>query len=239
MIMKAYLLHTKLLITTLIFIASSSLFANDNSSGTPILTHDQYQKLTGCSVSDGLYNRAMKQIIASVVFKDEPVIDENELNGFKVITEDLHYTRRHTRDFFGPLMQLHKTGSVCAHESLVKLAKAAGFPEPSDLPISTKIFKENKKPYNLMTRKQYMDATTCLVSPNTYEKYRMAFFSYVLSYQHEDDEPSKLMSQFLQETGEGRRTGKNTLHPMCMTPTVKRIATELSLLNEKGEFLLN
>lgn len=237
-IMHIYTSFLKLVIFVTAFTIGSGVSAGEQEGGFPVLSHDQYQKSTGCSVNQDLYERSVRQVIASVIFKDEPVVADDTLEEF---TQDLQYTRRHSRDFFGPLMQLHEEGSPCAPDSLVKLAEAAGFPEKSDMPVATDAItppSSYSTPYVLMTRAQYMEATSCLVSPSTFEHYRVAFILYVLSYTDDDDKAKVHLTQFLQETGEGKRSARNTLAAACMTPTITRLAKELSLLNEKGEYQL-
>jgi len=224
--------------------ANMTSVENDNSqTGVAVYTHAQYQATTGCNVDPDLYERSLRQVLASVVFHDEP-IDDTDLFGEK--TEEQDYTFRHSREFFTPLMILSEQGSNCAMDDLVALAKQAGYPEQSDIERSTDVFTpawkratEPVKPYYLMTRTQYTDQTNCPISKSTYKRYIAGFFNQLLHRSiTSSDQASAPIRQFLQQAGEGKHTAKNTLDPVCLTPTMKRIAKESRLLNAAGEFKL-
>jgi len=208
----------------------------------PVFSHADYEKATGCKVSADGYDRSLRQIIASVVFASEPVSGED---AFGERTEGASYTRRHSRELFGPVFAHIARGSVCAHPVLVAAGRAAGFTQENAKGYSADaIVKAGEPapkgvaPYVLTSRSAYIAQTGCLVSRSTYENLRVAFLSHVLDSKWEGRRTKKAMRAFLQRTGEGKRDADGSLAEACMTDTIRRIAATVGLLDADGRYMV-
>lgn len=87
----------------------------------------------------------------------------------------------------------------------------------------------------ILPREGFMETTGCLVSPATYEKLLSA------AQKARSDSPDRVaaageMTAFLEDLYSGRPTAEGYLDDRCMHPTVRRLAEELTLLDEKGRY---
>jgi hypothetical protein len=229
--------QAQLIIALLLFVAPSA-FAGE-SAEYPVLTHADYEAATGCDVARGLYERGLRIALTFLVFEGEPVSRDR---GFEGSASDAYYVRRHSRDALAPMFASAAAEGPCLHPTVAKIGGAVGIPEsgvqPDPAPRVREPAGENVAPYLLTSRPEYMQRTGCLVSPSTYNHFRVAFFEHVLSRDDRYDAAAR-MRTFLRETGEGKQTADGFLDSSCMTPTIRRIANELKLIGARGEFLLN
>ena len=138
-----------------------------------------------------------------------------------------------------PMFESQEAGEPCLHPTLEHIGRAIGFPDPEDHWIPSKRVRdpagENVVPYLMTSRDEYIQWTMCMVSPSTYDHYRVAFLEHVLNWIDGHDAAAR-MRTFLRAAGEGKHTGDGFLESVCMTPTMVRIADELELLDENGRF---
>jgi hypothetical protein len=186
-----------------------------------------YVTATECDVKEQHYNRALQTALDHLVFAD--ILDE----GF---ADNASYTRRHSRDFFEPLI-VGEFGDGCLTPALRRITLELGFPE-DDSELGPANAAGSEFSFALMSREEYMAETECLASPSTWNKYRLGFYTYVLGFDELRSEPPSL-HQFLQELGEGRRTEDGHLDSACMTPTLRRIAESAGELDAEGRFVLD
>lgn len=234
-------LRGRLTVFPVLLIAFSAF--GDETAEYPVLTHADYEAATGCDIAIGLYEQSLRIALTFLVFEDEPVRRGEDLSlEFEESADDAHYVRRHSRDALGPMFASAEAGGSCLHATIENIGEDVGFPESGyewqALARVREAGGKNIAAYLMTSRSEYMQRTGCLVSPSTYDHFRVAFLEHVLSRDDNFDATGR-MGTFLRETGEGKHTADGYLDASCMTPTMRRIADELKLIDANGGFALN
>jgi hypothetical protein len=238
-----------LFITTILFQVEASeddkqALADHKINPYKILRKADYIKVTGCK-NLFAYNHSLQTAINYLVFSKDHVPNDKLIR-----FTDLEYARRHTRSLYSFLR--NDKGFIeqrCLHPTLKRIGLELGLIDENgrrfqlksrQLPVvhyQYPVKKESVPAFEIMSRSDYIKITGCLASPTTYHKYHLAFFQAVLGWGSEKKAATNLKA-FLQELGEGRRTKKGLLDPVCMPPSVGNLAKYLGILNQDGQFKL-
>jgi hypothetical protein len=228
-------LNTGILLWGLILMTPSAALSGETEV-YPVLSHAEYEAVTGCDVDISSYEKSLRVALTFLVFQSEPVRPDDD---FEETSIDEHYVRRHSRQPLERMFASKAAGGSCLHSTIAKIGGAVGFPETDEgaqpLERIREPAEENPFQYLITSRSKYIQSTGCLVSRSTYDHFRVAFFEHVLNWSDGYNATVRL-STFLRETGEGKHTNEGFLDPTCMTPSIERIAIELAVLNEEGQF---
>lgn len=190
-----------------------------------------YRELTGCERFS--YDASIHAALSFLVFDESS--DANRAA----------YARRHTRPHFQSFQTEGRTlDTACLPSWLRDIGQDMDILEPAGLPegeanseftfdADATNFPDDGITWEVMSRAQYMDATECLLSPASYEKFHGAIHDFL--YTNWPDRAPSSLASFLADVRSSRPLDDGSLDPACLTPGLLALGLEMGVLDEAGK----
>ena len=194
-----------------------------------VLSEADYANLTGCPT--GNYAHALEQALKYLVFAS----DEHEV-------EEWEYRRRHIRPF---LKSISDDGGIvrsrCLPHSVRLIGGSMGLltaQQIKDSPQGKFIYDARAADFpdeigltlEVMSRKAYMEATECLLSPSSWEKYEAAVVTYIDGRVLGIDRIEASVQALFDELNASQPPSSGPVADHCLTPGLQHLAQAAGLL---------
>ena len=207
-----------------------------------ILRHADFKAITGCEIFG--YRESMQAALNFLVFSEYHDGSEEKFR----FSRDLLYTHRHSRQLFHDIAKNKK----CQLANLIRMGKelqildlegninhqVQELKENSSsihLPDTEKYYinlKNDRPIFEVLSRRDYMDTTGCLVSPSSYHKYHLAVLYGALDT-FEPEKAKEHLESFISDVAAGMHNDKGDIADKCLTNSIKILAEDLGLLGHR------
>lgn len=228
-----------LLMTMAFFPLSAAELSNKEPVAYQVMRYSDYKIITGCDLFG--YRRSLQAALNFLVFSEYHDGNEEDFR----FSRDLMYTHRHSRELFQDISKQKK----CQQPSLMRMAKELEVLDlKGNINLQTETLKEsspriylsdveqyyvnfntNRPVFEVLSRKDYMQITDCLVSPSSYHKYHLAVFYGALD-SFDLPKAKKNMEGFIGDIAAGAHDKEGKISEKCLTKSIRILAEDLGAL---------
>lgn len=203
----------------------------------PVAVENEMQ---GCKFHG--YNHEMQTALRFLIFADANIGNKQH---------NIHYALRHTRALFHGLYQKDNTVEnfglpACFPSSWLKIGITLALMNPALDLVKDAPYIERLKAlrndiyidptaYPVMSRADYNSLTGCTVSPEAYNKYRIAY-EWVITHVFYEDRAHENMRAFLEALYSAQPGENGFVKQSCLVPAISRIASAFQLLDARGRY---
>lgn len=197
-------------------------------------------KTQGCKFYG--YNHQMQTALRFLIFTDANIGNKRHR---------IQYALRHSRALFH---RLYETDNIaenfglpeCFPSSWLGVGTALALMNPALDPVKDAPYIQRLKTlqnnistdpaaFPVMSRTDYITLTGCKTSPDTYNKYRIAY-EWVIIHHFSGDRAHENMRGFLEDLYSAQPDEDGFVNQKCLIPAISRIASEYQLLDAQGHY---
>ena len=188
------------------------------------------------------YNHDMQSALRFLIFADANIGNNQH---------DIHYALRHTYALFGPLYKKDNIAenfglSECFPSSWLGIGITLALMNPIIDPVGDAAYIDRLKAlrdnvsidpaaFSVMSRTDYITLTGCKTSPDTYNKYRIAY-EWIIIHQFSAKKAQENMRGFMEDLYSAQPDEDGFVSQKCLVPAISRIASEYQLLDAQGRY---
>ncbi len=188
------------------------------------------------------YGHDMRAALRFLIFADANIGNKQH---------NIHYALRHTHALFGPLYKKDNIAenfglSECFPSSWLGVGITLALMNPTIDPVEDASYIERLKAlrnnintdpaaFPVMSRTDYITLTGCKTSPDTYNKYRIAY-ERVIIHLFSAKRAHENMRGFMEDLYSAQPAEDGFMNQKCLVPAISRIASEYQLLDPQGRY---